>query len=118
MLDLGAAEQLRGVEPALVELAGIVGRDDGEHAGHSLGVGEIDRGDSSLGNRRADHIAIGRVRNDIVAFVSIARAAGGLERTIDAIGGLADHLELVDRVCRGGGFEFHVSAFRFSQHRA
>ena len=44
MLDLGAAEQFRGVAIALAELAGVVGRDDREHAGRSLGCSEVDPG--------------------------------------------------------------------------
>ena len=38
VLDLGAAEQLGGVEVALAELAGILRRDDGEHARRGLGA--------------------------------------------------------------------------------
>ena len=42
VLDLGAAQQLRGVVLALAELAGILRRHDGEHAGGGPGSGEVD----------------------------------------------------------------------------
>ena len=51
MLDLGTAEQRGEVEVALGELAGIVSRDDGEHAGCCFGGRQIHRGDPALGNR-------------------------------------------------------------------
>ena len=43
-------------------------------------------------------------------LVGVGRGAGGLQRTVDAVGRLADDLELVDRIGRGGRVEFHGSA--------
>ena len=86
MLDLGAAEQLGGVVVALAELAGVLRRDDRQHAGRRLGVFQIDRRDAALGDGCADHIAVGLVGDDIVPLIGVGRGARGLERTVDAVG--------------------------------
>ncbi len=52
--------------------------------------------DPSLGDRRADDIAVGLVQRDVVPFIGVRRGAGDLKRTVDAADGFADHLELVD----------------------
>jgi hypothetical protein len=68
---------------------------------------QVHRGDAALGDAGADDVAVGRVGRDVVALVGVGRGAGGLERAVDAVGRLADDLELVDRVGGGGGVEFH-----------
>ena len=115
VLDLGAAQQQRSVEFALAELAGILRRDDGDHAGRGFGSGEIHRDDAALGDGRADDVAIGLVRHHVVPIVGIGRGAGRLERAVDAVDGLADDLQLVDGIGGGGRVEFHESAFRFGE---
>ena len=118
MFDVGAAEQLGGVEISFAELAGILRGDDREYAGSRLSVFQIDGCDASLGNGRPDHIPIGLVRDDVVPLIRIGRGARGLEWSVDAVGRQADYLELVDRIERGGMFKLHGSASRFGQHRA
>ena len=116
MLNLRAAEQVGDIVVALIELAGVVRRHDRQHAGRGLGGLQIDGRDAALGDGRADHIAVGLIGDDVVPLVGIRRGAGGFQRTVDAIGRKTDHLELVDRVERGGVFEFH--GFSLSLRRA
>ena len=85
-------------------------RDDRDHAGRGLRGGEVHRDDAALGDGRADDVAVGLVRDDVVPVVGVRRGAGRLERAVDAVDGLADDLQLVDRVRRGGRVEFHASA--------
>ena len=65
-----------------------------------------------------DDVAVRLVRDDVVPVVRVGRGAGGLERAVDAIDGLADDLELVDGVLRGGLVEFHGQPFASARTEA
>ena len=96
----GPPSSLRGVEFALAELAGVLRGHDGDHARRGLGRGEVHRSDAALGDGRADDVTVRLVRRHVVPLVGVGRGAGGFQRTIDAIDGFADHLQLVDRIGR------------------
>jgi hypothetical protein len=110
MRDVRASKQWSRIGGAFAELAGILRRHDGEHARQSRCGRGVDRQDSAFRDCRADDIAIGRVRRDVVALVSVRRAAGRLQRSIDPVYRLSDDLELVDWICGCGRVEFHGSA--------
>ena len=102
MLNVRAAEKLRRVARSLLQFSGILCGHDGKHAGRGLGLAQIHPGNAAFGDRRADDITVGLVGDDIVPLVGIWRGAGGLQRTIDAIDGMADDFELIDRVVVAG----------------
>ena len=66
----------------------------------------------------ADDIAIGRVRRRRRAAHRRKARGRSSSAAVDAVGRLADDLELVDRIVRGGRVELHGSAPRFGQHGA
>ncbi len=47
------------------------------------------------------------LRADVVPLIGVGRGAGGLERAVDPVVGLADHLHAVDRIGGGGRVELH-----------
>jgi hypothetical protein len=114
VLDLRTTEQLGYVEVTLVELACIVGRDDDEHTGGGFGLAEVDALDPSLGDRRADDIAVGLVRRDVVPFIGVRRGAGNLERTVDAADGLPITLSWSIGLVVAAVSNFMMSALRLS----
>ncbi len=62
---------------------------------------------AALGDGRGHDIAIGLIGGDIMAFIGIGRGARGLERAVDAVGGAAHDLHLVDGVGACGRVELH-----------
>ena len=84
------------------KLGHVERRDDRDDAGGGLGVVQVHPGDAALGDGRTEDETVGLIGHDIVPFVGIGCGAGGLELAVDAIGWLADDLELVDRVDGAG----------------
>ncbi len=120
VLDLGAGQQVGDVLVALAQLAGIGGRDHGQHAGRAARGLDLDRGDAALGDAGADHEAVGGVRHFLVVLVGVGRRAGAFERAVDAIERLADVALAVDGIGGGGSGEFHgvsLSSLRSSLPR-
>ena len=110
VLDLRTAQEVGGVEVALGQLAGVGGVDDRQHARRGLGAGQIHRDDAAFGDGGAQGVAVGDVLQGVVALIGVGRRAGGLQRAVDAVGRLADDLQLVDRIGRSGGVELHGSS--------
>lgn len=107
VLNLHAAEELGRVVFSFLQFPHRFCRYDRDHARGLLRGGGIHGPDPALGDCRADHIAIGIAGIPIVPLIGIDGFAGGLERTVDAVDGLADDLALVDRVRRGWCVESH-----------
>src|SRR5436309_2828552 len=82
------AVQQRRVETALRELAGVFVRDDGDHARRGFRLGSVDRCDTALADRGAHDVADGGIGNHVLAVVGVRRGTRGLQRAVDAIGGL------------------------------
>ena len=107
MVDVGSAEQRDGVEFALAERAGVLRRDDRQHAGGRPGGRQVHGGDMPLGDRGAEDEPIGRLRHVAGVLVRVGRGARRLEPSVDAVRRLADDRHAVDRVRRGGSVELH-----------
>ena len=114
---LGRFGAVRCCDFPFASLPALGGSDDGEHAGRGFRGGEVHRYDAALSDGRADDIPIDLVRHHVVAVVGVGCGPRSLERAVDAVGGSADDLELVDGIGGGGGVEFHGLAFRFGEHR-
>src|ERR1700722_18953040 len=85
MFDLRTTEQLSSVEFALVEPAGTIRGDDGEHTSGRLRGTEIHRRDPTLCDCGTDYVPIGRLRRHVVAFIGIRRRTAYLETAVDPI---------------------------------
>jgi hypothetical protein len=117
MLDLRTGEQSGGNAFRFGDLARIFMGDDCYDPGRLARFGQVDRGDPSLGDRAADDEAIGLVGRDVVPLIGIRCRSGHLEPAFDPVGGLADNLELVDRIGGCWRVEFHGSGPRVSDRR-
>src|SRR5215212_11404941 len=113
VIDIRRRQHALDVELADTKLTGVVMCDESQYARSGLGPSGIDRRDPSLRDRRAENVAIGDVRRDIMMLVSVRRPPGGLELRLEAVDGLSDHLQLVDRVTSCRRVELHGSALCF-----
>ncbi|MCY1369552.1 hypothetical protein D9M69_565990 [compost metagenome] len=111
VVDVGTAEQLGDVEFALAQLPGVLGGNDSQYTRSCLRSPYVDRCDASLGDARADHIAISLVCDDVMPIGRIRGGASRLQWSVDAIDGLAHDLELVDRIGTSRSVEPHGQPF-------
>ena len=109
---------MRDVEFALVQFAGVLGGDDGNHAWGSLSLRQVYGRNTAFRDGAAHDVAIGLIGYDVVPLVSIGRGARRFQLTLDAVDRPADHLQLIDGVSRCGGVEFHCLALCFRKHGA
>src|SRR5688500_8920092 len=110
VINGGSGQELGCIVVSLTQLAGVLSCHDPQHARRGFGRSLVDRNDLALGNRRTDHVAVRRVRRDVMMLVGVTCSACSLQRPIDPVDGLADDLQLVDRIGGGGSFEFHARA--------
>ncbi|MNV79198.1 hypothetical protein D3C71_1727390 [compost metagenome] len=107
VLDVASAEQVRGVELPLFQVADIKRGDDAKHARRLFGRGTVDGGYLPFGDGGSDWITVGVTDVGIMPLIGIHGTAGDFQLTVDAVDWLADNLELVNRVSRGWFIELH-----------
>ncbi len=108
MRDLGTAQELGGVELALLQLAGVLRSHDAQHAWRLACRTQIDTADGALGDACAHHMPVSGLARQVMMFVGIRRLPGGLEWPVDTVDGLADDSKLIDGIGAGGSVEFHI----------
>nr|GEU28231.1 hypothetical protein [Tanacetum cinerariifolium] len=119
MRHVGAGQRAGHVKAAHVQLARVVGRDHGQHAGRGAHARQVDGHDAPLGDAGADHHAVHGAFACGALFVRIGGGARGFQWAVNAGGGLAHYCQAVDGIGRGGGREFHGSSFAcFCQYSA
>ena len=106
VLDGGPTQQRRVVEDSFAQLPGVFRGHNGEHSGRRPGGGQVDRSNRSLGNCAAKNPAIGLVGDDVVTFIGIGCSPRRLQRSLNAIRGFADDLQLVNRIVTGRSINF------------
>ena len=117
VLDIPATEQVRRVVLAEGQLGHVQRRHHREHARRRLRPLDVHRADTPFGDARAQDMAVGLVRRDVVPFVRVGGSAANLAWTIDAVGWPPDDLELIDRVAAFGLVELHGLTLCFGEHR-
>ena len=91
VVDLGAAKQLTMLKSPLSSLPAFSAVTMASTPGAALAAA-VSMSGCGLGDGRADHITIGRVRYLILPFMGVPRGTRNLARTVDAINQFADNL--------------------------
>ena len=107
VVDFGTAEQLRRVEFALAELAGVLSSHDGDDPGRALRLRQIHAPDAAFADRGPQDGPVGRIGHNVVVLVGVCRLSRGLQGAVDAVMCASHDPHAVDGVGFGGFIELH-----------